>query len=113
MAEVSMSKQTAIHWGPALSVVLIAVIGILSGADALFLGSLAVILAALLVIVSYVRSWTMFAWLPLVGFAVLTVGHVIGDDQVSFVGAFLTLVMFAGHSILELRRKKHTQLATH
>ncbi|MGM7666315.1 hypothetical protein [Microbacterium sp. A93] len=105
-----MKKQAIVRWGPALAVVLIGVIGILSGADAVFLGLLTVVLATLLVSLAYARRWTMFAWLPLVGFAVLTTGHVIGDEQVSFAGALMTLFLSLGHVLLEQRREKHSRL---
>ncbi|MEW1982453.1 hypothetical protein AB0333_16220 [Citricoccus sp. NPDC079358] len=108
-----MKHETKIRWGPGLATVAIGAAGIATdsftpsaGGNAPAIGIYTVILAGILVVAAHAREWTKFAWFPLVGFAIATVGNVIGNDGLAFGGAFLAVAMAVQHSIQEQRRSR-------
>jgi hypothetical protein len=81
------------------------------GGGVVSIGIYTVALAFVPVVAAPGQEWTRFAWGPLVGFAALTVGYVVGSSELALAGGVLTLILALQHSIMNRRRKRHTPVA--
>lgn len=107
-----MSSFTMVCWGPALATSAIGAFGAVLAAvipqaasNAVSIGLFAAITSFVLATAAHVQGWTRFAWAPVIGFAVATLGNVIGNDPLAYGGAFLTMVLVVAHGMQEQRRK--------